>query len=108
MPQENQEAMTKAFTKHEKEAFEHLAKAVAAFQRLEPSHPSHRPDFVDGIHKCQQIIGQRLLQREQPYIFATYARAGRQPSWLPVVPQEISRKGKFLKDGRTNPHYEGE
>jgi len=44
----------------------HLANAFMLFNTLYPTHPCHTTDFCDGIHKCQQIIMWRELQRINP------------------------------------------
>ena len=58
----------------EKKVMDALVKAVNAFSELERTHPSHNRDFVDGIHKCQNIIIHRIAQRDYPKIFPTNCR----------------------------------
>ena len=36
------------------------------FAQLEIQHPSDVPYFVDGIHKCQQLLALRVARREYP------------------------------------------
>ena len=71
--EKNRQARSEAFLTYEQEAFEALGKAMEAFSKLVSSHPSHTQDFVDGIHKCQSVLGQRVLQRDHPRVFASFA-----------------------------------
>lgn len=41
------------------------------FVTLEKTHPSHKKDFSDGLHKCQDIINHRIVQRDYPDYFST-------------------------------------
>ncbi len=50
----------------------YLAAAFNEFSKLKPSHPSHIQDFIDGIHKCQMVIGWRELQKLNPKKYPTY------------------------------------
>jgi len=54
----------------------HLVKAVNYFNKLTTTHPSHEEDFVDGIHKCQNVILHRIVQRDYPKEFPTYTIKG--------------------------------
>jgi transcriptional regulator with XRE-family HTH domain len=36
------------------------------FSKLEKHHPAETNDFVDGIHKCQYVLGMRVLRRNYP------------------------------------------
>lgn len=51
-----------------------LIEAWNAFVKLKVTHPSDTKDFCDGIHKCQQILGMRVLQREFPDGWPTYEK----------------------------------
>lgn len=64
------------FTKNEQEAWLALAKAWGHFVQLEQTHISHVKDFTDAIHKCQDILGHRVLQRQYPGSYAAYDRNG--------------------------------
>ncbi len=55
----------------EKKISEHLATAWNLYTKLKMTHPSHVKDFCDGIHKCQQIIMWRELQRMNPKKYPT-------------------------------------
>lgn len=65
------------FTPNEQEAWEALGKAVMHFRRLKMSHPSHEQDFCAGIHAAQNVLAQRILQREHPELFAVYIKVPR-------------------------------
>lgn len=51
-----------------------LVAAWTAFLKLEETHPSHNRDFSDGIHKCQDILIHRIVQRDYPETFPTYSK----------------------------------
>ena len=52
-------------------AMDALATAWNEFARLDMTHPSDMPEFTNGIHKCQQILGMRVLQRDYPEGYPT-------------------------------------
>ena len=56
----------------EKEIMDSLVHAWNLFVKLEKTHPSHNKDFADGIHKCQDILMHRIVQRDYPDVFPTY------------------------------------
>jgi len=53
-------------TEQEGKVADALVTAWNEFVKLEVTHTSDRPDFVNGIHQCQQILGMRVLQRDYP------------------------------------------
>lgn len=53
-------------TIQEGKAMDALIVAWNEFSRLDMTHPSDMPDFANGIHQCQQILGMRVLQRIYP------------------------------------------
>lgn len=56
-------------TNIENKILNNLTKAVIEFRKLEITHPSHEKEFIDGIHKCQEVIMWRIVQRDYPKIF---------------------------------------
>lgn len=60
------------YNKDEKRIINLLVQATNIFFKLNHGHPSHIMDFVDGIHKCQNVIMHRILQRDYPKEFPTY------------------------------------
>lgn len=60
------------YIEYEKEIMDSLVASVNFFSKLKTQHPSHRKDFTDGIHKCQNVIMHRILQRDYPEKFPTY------------------------------------
>jgi len=56
----------------EQEIMDHLAAAWNLFTSLESTHPSHTKDFSDGVHRCQDIIIHRIVQRDYPNYFPTH------------------------------------
>lgn len=43
-----------------------LVAAVETFSLLERQHPSELPDFIDGIHRCQEQLALRVCRRAYP------------------------------------------
>ena len=52
------------YTKIEKEVADNLVKAWNSFCKLERQHPDETRYFCDGIHKCQSVLGMRILRRD--------------------------------------------
>ena len=57
------------YTKIEKEVADNLVKAWNSFCKLERQHPDEIRYFCDGIHKCQSVLGMRILRRDYPNIY---------------------------------------
>ena len=57
------------FISDEKEIMDALVKAHNIFNELKPTHPLHKKDFVDGVHKCQYVLIHRVMQRDYPKEF---------------------------------------
>jgi len=53
----------------EEEIMNHLIDAFNLFAKLGQTHPSSLSDFVNGIHKCQDAIICRIVQRDYPEQF---------------------------------------
>jgi hypothetical protein len=53
-------------THRERIVSEHLVAAVNAFGKLERRHPTELAEFVDGIHRCQNQLAWRIVQRAYP------------------------------------------
>ena len=70
-------------TPEEHSVWSHLGLAYEAFVKLNQTHPSHLKDFADGLHMCQSIVGQRILQRLVPEHFAKYEKL--QGTWKLVT-----------------------
>jgi protein-arginine kinase activator protein McsA len=47
----------------EKKILDYLTGAYNEFIKLERQHPDELRDFVDGIHKCQYLIGMRFARK---------------------------------------------
>jgi hypothetical protein len=58
----------------EEKLMQHLVAAINLFSKLDITHPSSEKDFVDGIHKCQNVIFHRIVQRDYPGEFPTYRK----------------------------------
>ena len=50
--------------KIEKDIMKALVLAVNLFRKLKTTHPCHEKDFVNGIHKCQNVIMHKIIQRD--------------------------------------------
>ena len=57
------------YTKMEKEVADNLIKALNSFCKLERQHPDETRYFCDGIHKCQSVLGMRILRRDYPNVY---------------------------------------
>lgn len=60
--------------KIEKDIMKALVLAVNLFRKLKTTHPCHEKDFVNGIHKCQNVIMHKIIQRDYPKDFPTYKK----------------------------------
>lgn len=49
-----------------------LTEAYRRFLKLDTTHQSHTKDFVEGIHRCQEQLIHRVVQRDYPDDFPTY------------------------------------
>jgi len=56
-------------TEDERRIMSNLAEAFSFFLKLEQTHPSHMSEFVDGIHRCQNVIIHRVVRRDHPDFF---------------------------------------
>lgn len=56
----------------EREIMALLVSAWNKFQVMEQTHHDHKRDFADGIHKCQDQIIYRVVQRDYPKDFPTH------------------------------------
>lgn len=56
-------------TKIEKKILNYLTKAWNEFNKLSKQHPDELRDFADGIHKCQYLMGMRIVRKINPKIF---------------------------------------
>lgn len=70
--------MKSPYVYSEEEIMNKLAEAFNLFNKLESTHPCHNKDFVDGIHKCQDVIINRIVQRDYPETFPTHNKESNQ------------------------------
>ena len=61
--------MREPFTEDEKVIMDLIVKAHNIFIQLEPSHPDDLREWVDGVHKCQNVLMNRVVCRDYPHIF---------------------------------------
>lgn len=62
----------KPFTPEEQRVMDHLVNAWNEFVKLQVTHPSHNNDFGNAIHKCQDVLIHRVVQRDYPDTFPTH------------------------------------
>jgi len=55
--------------KNEIKILNYLTKAYNLFIKLSRQHPDEERDFVDGIHKCQYLLGMRFARKHFSCIF---------------------------------------
>lgn len=58
--------MKAPYTPEEEKISDLLVEIVNTFHGMDQTHPCHYNDFVNGIHKCQDVIIHRLAQRQWP------------------------------------------
>lgn len=46
-----------------------LAEVYSLFTELKSQHPDELNDFIDGIHKCQYVLGMRIARKDHPNLF---------------------------------------
>lgn len=63
------------YIEQEQDIMDRLAEVVKLFNKLPDTHPCHNKDFVDGIHKCQDVIIHKIVQRDYPDTFPSYTSA---------------------------------
>lgn len=59
-------------TKEEAEIMDLITKAHSKYIDLIQTHPSDMPDWVNGIHSLQNVLGGRILRRDYPETFSTH------------------------------------
>jgi hypothetical protein len=50
-------------TQDEREVMDRLMDAFRLFHRLTKEHPDELRDFVDGLHRCQDVLAVRVCRR---------------------------------------------
>ena len=65
------------FTEDERKIMDLLVDAHNLFFALPVTHPSHANDWTEGIHRCQDVLTHRVVQRDYPDQFVTIP--GREP-----------------------------
>lgn len=59
----------KGFTDKEQKIMNLLVEAHNNFLTLDQTHPTETIDWMNGIHKLQDLLGCRVLRRDYPEIF---------------------------------------
>lgn len=65
------EEMKKPFTENEQVVMDNLVAAWNGFQKLVKQHPSDLDEFIDGLHRCQNVLSLRILRRDYPDRFVS-------------------------------------
>lgn len=68
--------MKRYITNDEEKYMKSLVEAVNSYIRLDIQHPSERKDFIDSVHRCQDLIAVRVARRVCPDVFPTYDAFG--------------------------------
>lgn len=61
------------FTEDEGVVADHLCAAVNAFAKLPRQHPDEARDFCDAIRRLQDLMVVRIVRRDYPLGWPTYA-----------------------------------
>lgn len=61
--------MKKPFTEQEEEIMNLLMEAHTKFAIMKQTHPDDMREWVEGIHKCQNILIGRVVTRDYPDFF---------------------------------------
>lgn len=67
-------------TDDEQIVMDKLMDAYSAFIRLAREHPDEMRDFVDGVHRCQDVLAVRICRRIYPKGWPTYGGQSLPPS----------------------------
>jgi len=65
--------MKEPFTEEEKIIFDLLVQAHNKFVEMEQMHPDDMREWVDGIHKCQNVLISRVVTRDYPDVFVNHS-----------------------------------
>jgi hypothetical protein len=63
-------------TPKEQECMDHLVAAHRAFVELEIQHPGELEDFVNALHRQQELLALRIARRLFPSYWKTYIFQG--------------------------------
>ncbi len=58
--------------KFEKECMDGLMKAYSAFLKMDRQHPDEMRDFINPLHRMQELLAIRVIRREFPKFWPTY------------------------------------
>lgn len=60
------------FTSQEQKCHDYLMKSYGEFLEMERQHPDEMRDFVDCIHRMQDILAVRIVRRAYPGYWPTH------------------------------------
>lgn len=63
---------TTGLTEVEQEVMDALVKASNLYSLLQVQHDSEPKDFVDAIHRCQDLLAVRIARRKYPIGWPTH------------------------------------
>ena len=61
--------MKKPFTEQEEQVMNSLLEAHDIFVKMKQMNPGDISEWVDGIHKCQNVLMGRVVTRDYPDVF---------------------------------------
>jgi DNA-directed RNA polymerase subunit F len=61
--------MKKPFTEQEEQVMNSILKAHDIFVKMKQMNPDDIREWVDGIHKCQNVLMSRVVTRDYPDVF---------------------------------------
>jgi len=59
-------SLENGLTDEEQMVMDKLMEAYGAFLKLSREHPDELRDFVDGVHRCQDVLAVRICRRIYP------------------------------------------
>lgn len=59
-------------TEDEDDVMQALSSAARNYGKLPCQHPDERRDFVDAIHRCQDLLAIRIARRHYPQGWPSY------------------------------------
>ena len=65
----------KGFTEQEHKIMDKIIEIHNMYVKLEQTHPSDLPEWIESVHNLQKIMGMRILRRELPDTFVTYKKS---------------------------------
>jgi len=71
-------------TDAEEAVMDTLVAAAEGYMSLPVQHPTEQAEFVDAIHRCQDLMAVRIARRLYPQGWASYQEEGPREDLAPV------------------------